>query len=363
MPKTISLRIAGERTDCPVHTGAGLLRVFSPPRAGKSAPVLLVSDRAVYPLYGEELAARLASEGFRVYPVIVPRGEKAKSFHHLRRISLEARAAGLERNSPVLALGGGVVTDLAGFFASTYLRGIPLYNLSTTLLGQVDAAVGGKNGINLAGVKNQVGTFYQPREVVCDPDTLSTLPAREYRSGLAEIVKCGVIADARLFDRLEKVVPRLVNRDREVLEEAITAAVTVKARIVEADVFERSGLREKLNFGHTIGHGLESAGGNRRLRHGEAVSVGMVCESAIAARTGLFPENDLLRLRELLAALGLPVSAPGIDYDEARQAIFFDKKKKDGRLAFALPAGIGKTETRRDIPETIISACLGESLS
>lgn len=360
---TVTFRTRAAVQACPVLIGSGLLAGSGWLEAAGTGPVFLVSDHHVFPRYGEKVVAALRGRGCRPTVVLVPAGERAKSLYQLDRLYRAAREAGLERGTPVLALGGGVVTDLAGFFAGTWLRGLPLVNLPTTLLGQVDAALGGKNGINVAALKNQAGTFHQPRLVACDTDTLRTLPPRAYRGGLAEVVKCGIIRDPRLFALLESRAAALGRRDEKALLPAVIAAVRVKARVVAADAAERSGEREVLNFGHTIGHGLETAAGCRRLTHGEAVAAGMVVEADIARGLGLLEAADFDAIGRVLQRLGLPRRVTGLAAAEVRRAMTFDKKNKAGRIAFILPTAIGTTVRRDDVPDDAVAAALDRCLS
>ncbi len=316
--------------------------------------VFLITDSHVYSLYGSKLSKLLKRKGWSVSEAILPPGEQVKSLPYLNRLYHSGAAAKLERNSLVIALGGGVISDLAGFFAATYLRGLPLVNLPTTLLAQVDAAIGGKNGINLREGKNLVGTFYQPKMVVCDPDFLKTLPVREYSCGLAEMVKCGIIKDRFLFNLMAEKPKDFIKRKDSVLKKAITAAIKVKVAVVTQDVWEKKGLRQILNFGHTVGHGLESAGTYHRLNHGEAVAIGMVAESEIAYRMNLLGEADFGRIKKTISALGLTTNVTGLKLSRVWSAISYDKKKRDGKLLFVLPVRIGKTILHSDVPEKII---------
>jgi len=331
---------------------AGRLSIFGVGR------LFLITDRRVHELYGAKLLRDLSGAGWRTAAAVLPPGERTKSLYRLERLYAAGVEAGLERLSLVLALGGGVVTDLAGFFAATFLRGLPLVNVPTTLLGQVDAAIGGKNGLNLPAGKNLAGTFYQPRLVYCDLDTLATLPFRDYRSGLAEIIKCGVIRDPDLFDLMERGIDGFKRRDPYLLRRAVTAAVRVKRALVEADPLERTGLRRELNFGHTVGHGLEKAGGYRRFRHGEAVALGMLAEAELARRRGLLASAAADRLGRLVAAYGFRTRAAGCPLEGVLSALLHDKKKQDGRVKFVLPAAIGRTVTCDDVAQAELAAVL-----
>ena len=269
--------------------------------------------------------------------IVLEPGERSKTLTTISELYRRFLELGAGRSSFVMGIGGGVVCDITGFAASTFLRGLPFGFVPTTLLAQVDAAIGGKNGVNLNGYKNQVGTFSQPRLVWCDFQFLKTLPQRELRSGLAEIVKAAAIGDPELFTFLEKNGPRLATLDREVLERAVRDAVRVKADIVSRDETE-TGARRVLNFGHTLGHALERAAG---LPHGEAVSVGMVLAGRLSTKRGLLGREDFSRLGSLLRRLGLPTYAAASP-DRLMDAVYKDKKRTGTALHFVWLKGIGR---------------------
>jgi 3-dehydroquinate synthase len=289
---------------------------------------------------GRRLLGSLRRRGLHADLLIIPAGEAHKS----RRVRdwLEDRLVdlGADRDTAIVALGGGVVGDLAGFVAATFHRGIPVVQLPTTLIGMVDSAIGGKTAINLKAGKNLIGAYHQPAAIYIDVDHLRTLPARQFRCGLAEVAKCGVVADAALFETLERQSERVLRRDPEVLSRLIEACCRIKARVVREDPRE-AGRRVVLNFGHTIGHALETLT-RYRLAHGEAVAIGMVAEARIASRAGLAPPGLAVRLAALLRRLGLPTAipvrvAPGAILSVARR----DKKARQGHIAYALPARLG----------------------
>jgi 3-dehydroquinate synthase len=267
-------------------------------------------------------------------------------------------ALGAKRDSLIVALGGGVVGDLAGFVAATLLRGVALIQIPTTLLAQLDSSVGGKVGIDHARGKNMLGGFHQPRAVLIDPQVLRTLPVREFRSGLAELVKISIALDARLFGRIERVAPRINRTAGPLLAELITRAVSLKAAVVMKDEFE-SGLRKTLNLGHTVGHALEAAS-NYRIRHGEAISIGLAVEARIAARMGLLTDQELGRILGLLRALGLP---RGVPRDTNRGRFFhshaLDKKFTGATTAYVLPAGIGRSAIGVPVPRSLLGEVMG----
>jgi 3-dehydroquinate synthase len=303
---------------------------------------MMVSDANVERLYARKCREWLEGAGCRVAPACVPAGESSKSLDQAGRLYGEAVAAGLDRSSAVVALGGGMVGDLAGFVAGTFLRGIRLVQVPTTLLAMVDSAVGGKTAVNLPQGKNLVGVFAQPVAVAMDLSTLSSLPDREYRSGLAEVVKYGVIADAALFGMLERGADALRRRDPAVLEEVVARCCAIKAGVVSSDERE-SGPRAVLNFGHTLGHAVETAAGYGHLLHGEAVAVGMAFAAHLSAiRSGL-PAGEAARVVRLIEEFGLPVRLPeGCAWSGLRAGMATDKKSVGGSPRFVLAAEIGR---------------------
>src|SRR5213594_251936 len=275
----------------------------------------LVSDAAVLRLYGKTVGRSLEAAGFALTHVIVPEGESAKALAVAERCWDELLAAGMDRTSTVLALGGGAIGDLAGFVAATYMRGVNVVQLPTTVLAQVDASIGGKTAIDHPAAKNLIGAFHQPRLVLIDPAVVRSLPEREFTSGLAEIVKHGIVLDADYFAEVERDATALCARDLPVVERIIGGSCRLKAGVVERDERE-SALRHVLNYGHTIGHALEAATGYARFAHGEAVALGIVAEARLARRLGIGSDETVARQERLLASVGLPVRAPAIDADE-----------------------------------------------
>src|SRR5256884_493578 len=285
----------------------------------------LVSDGAIMRLYGKTVVASLESGGFTVTTIDVPEGEAAKTLTVAEHCWDQLLAAGLDRTSTVLALGGGAVGDVAGFAAATYMRGINFIQLPTTVLAQVDASIGGKTAIDHPLGKNLIGAFHQPRLVVVDPAVARTLPDRDFRSGLAEIVKHGIVLARPYFEEVERDAARLLARELDVLDRVIGGSCRLKASVIERDPEEKSELRFALNYGHTIGHALEAATGYARWTHGEAVSLGIVAEARLASRLGLADAATAARQERLLAAVGLPVRAGGLDVEAALTAITHDK--------------------------------------
>ncbi|MCJ7622958.1 MAG: 3-dehydroquinate synthase [Anaerolineaceae bacterium] len=301
-----------------------------------SGSMALVSDSNVAGLYADNTARSLGKFGYPVYPLVIPAGESHKTLETVKQTWDAFARNKLDRGSTVVALGGGVVGDLAGFAAATYLRGVRWVNFPTSLLAMVDASLGGKTGANLEQGKNLIGAFHAPRLVLADTDTLDTLPEDELLNGLGEVVKHGVIGDAALFS----LCARGLNDVKKNLNEIIRRAIAVKVKIIEADPYERN-LRQVLNLGHTVGHALEKAS-NFLLKHGEAVSIGMVAEASLAERINLAEAGLAQEIRGALTALGLPVDIPpDLDWDVVVGAMKMDKKRVNGKMRFALPVRIG----------------------
>jgi 3-dehydroquinate synthase len=331
----------------PIVIGAGWLarvgervREVVGPEAIRAA---VVSDSRVAPLYVPPVSGALHAAGFTVSEIQIPEGEQHKNLAWLALLYDRLIEAQIERSSPVVAVGGGVVGDLAGFAAATVLRGVPLVQIPTTLLAQVDAAIGGKTGINHAAGKNLIGAFHQPRLVAIDVDTLHTLARREYVAGLAEVVKYGAILDAELFERLERNVEGLLRQDPALLADVVARCCRIKAGVVEADEKE-GGYRAILNFGHTIGHAIETLTEYRRLLHGEAVGIGMMCAARLSRAVGTLSRADVDRLERLLRALGVPTQVPtDLRREQIALAIEADKKASGGKISFVCLESIGRT--------------------
>jgi 3-dehydroquinate synthase len=326
---------------------------------GVGARVALFSDDAIMRLHGALVEDSLRGAGFIVTRIGLPEGESAKTLAVAERSWNALLAAGLDRSSTVLALGGGAVGDLAGFVAATYMRGMNFVQLPTTVLAQVDASIGGKTAIDHPLAKNLIGAFHQPRLVVVDPLAVRTLPDRDFRSGVAEMVKHGVVLDAEYFAALERDHAALLARDVAVLERAIAGSCRLKANVVERDEREAE-LRNVLNYGHTIGHAIEAASGYAAYTHGEAVSLGMVAEAHLAHRLGIANGETLARQERLLAALGLPIRMRPLDGDAVLTAMTRDKKARDGRLPFVLAPAIGAFRLVYDVKPDDVRAVLDE---
>ncbi|MCL6448055.1 MAG: 3-dehydroquinate synthase [Armatimonadetes bacterium] len=365
--RTIAVFVNLAERSYPIYIGSGLLATAGRHLASLSpgGRALLVTNPKVRSLYGEKVEKSLREAGFQAVTAEVPDGEEAKSLAVAEKLYDLAYAGGLDRQSPVIALGGGVVGDLAGFVAATYMRGVPFTQLPTTLLAQVDSSVGGKVAVNHPRGKNIIGAFYQPKLVLADPDALSTLEPRELKAGLAEVIKYGAIADAGFFAWLEANLEKILAPEPEALAHAVAASCRIKAQVVEEDETEQ-GRRAILNFGHTVGHALEAFTGYAAYRHGEAVAVGMAVEARIAVAMGVFPKEEAVRLEALLRRAGLPVAFPAAlrrDLTAGRRDEFLallqrDKKARGGKYTFALPVKMGRAEVFRDVPEEIINSNL-----
>ena len=336
----------------PIRIGSGTLSQLGEfcQRAGLSSNCLLVTDSNVDPRYGEVCLAALQSCVASAHRVVVPAGEKTKSADHLFSLYDESIAVGLDRRSFVVALGGGVVGDLAGYLAASFLRGIAYIQVPTTLVAMVDSAVGGKTGINLSQGKNLVGSFHQPIGVYTDLATLDTLPDREFVSGLAEVLKYGVIWDARFFGDLEANVEKILARDPVVLERIVSRSCEIKSQVVHQDERE-SGLRAILNFGHTVGHAIERIAGYESYLHGEAIAIGMNFATKLSQRKFGLLAQEADRIEKLLVAFGLPRTAPTLSWQDLRRAISVDKKSVDRLPRFVLATSIGEVVFGCDVNE------------
>lgn len=316
---------------------------------GFSSKTAVVSNPTVFSLYGSRVAESMRDAGFDVTVIVLPDGEEYKNLSSVERIYGEMLTAQLDRKSALIALGGGVIGDITGFAASTYMRGIDFIQVPTTLLAQVDSSVGGKTGVNHQLGKNMIGTFWQPRLVWIDIDTLKSLPSREFLSGIAEVIKYGVIRDEGFFSFLEKNRDKVLALDNDVLTHVVRLSCEIKANVVSEDERE-SGLRAILNYGHTIGHALETVTGYKKYLHGEAVCVGMCAEAKLASAVGLLEDSQLMRLKALIEAYGLPLSLPeGVDSQLLISSMKLDKKTVSGDLTFILPEKIGKVRIQRGL--------------
>ncbi|OSO88227.1 3-dehydroquinate synthase [Cylindrospermopsis raciborskii CENA303] len=321
---------------------------------------LLVSNPIIFKHYGERAIASLQNAGFDVVHYNLPAGERYKTLNSIQKIYDTALEHKLERNSTMVALGGGVVGDMTGFAAATWLRGINLVQVPTSLLAMVDSSVGGKTGVNHPHGKNLIGAFYQPRLVLIDPQVLQTLPSAEFRAGMAEVIKYGVIWDPQLFAKLEasKHLDQLRYVKSDLINYILTHSCEAKANVVSQDEKE-SGIRAILNYGHTIGHAVESVTKYRVFKHGEAIGIGMIAAGEIAVRLELWSKSDVERQNTLIKKSGLPTKLPaGLDINQLIDALQLDKKVKSGKVRFILPTQIGKVLVTDQVPTDVITQVL-----
>lgn len=320
--------------------------------------VVLITDTNVQDTHAVAATKSLTDFGLDVDLLVVEAGEASKDLETADALWNQMLEVGADRKSVVVAVGGGVIGDLAGFVAATFARGLQFVQVPTTLLAHVDSSVGGKTGVNLPRAKNMVGSFWQPAGVLIDTNTLSTLPDREYRAGLAEVVKYGVILDVDFFTFLEANIEKINARDAAVLETIIERSCRLKANVVEQDEREETGLRAVLNYGHTFCHAIEAETGYGTLLHGEAVSIGMQCAARLAERLGRIDTAFVERQRKLLVSLKLPIDVPAVDHDALLSAMQRDKKVEHGRLRFVLPTEMGCVELVGNIEPQDVRAAL-----
>lgn len=342
-----------------IHIGSNLLAQTGAllSAAGLTGRVLVVSDQHVSELYGNKVLASLQAAGFSPELYAVKPGEEAKSLVVADAIFSKAIELGLDRKSPIIALGGGVVGDLTGFIAATYLRGVPFIQIPTTLLSQVDSSVGGKVAVNHRLGKNLIGAFYQPKFVIIDTDCLASLPERELATGLAEVIKYGIIADKEFFAYLEANIEDILAKDVTALTKIIKRSCEIKAYVVERDERESS-LRMILNFGHTIAHAIEGTAGYGVYNHGEAVGVGMHGAMLLSRMAGLVTDDDVLRVTRLIQAFKLPLTAVDCAVDALLPYLVRDKKAVAGKINWVLATGIGQTQISQDVPHAQVQEVL-----
>ena len=349
-----SLGVAlGERS-YPIHLGADLLgrpELYRPYLGGGS--VAVVTNTVVAPLYLRPVRQALEGAGASVLDIVVPDGEQAKGWQTLERVFDALLAARCGRDALIVALGGGVVGDLAGFAAAVYQRGVPFVQVPTTLLAQVDSSVGGKTAINHARGKNMIGAFHQPLAVISDVTTLDTLPDRELRAGLAEVIKHALALDGEFAGWLEANIEKLLSRERAALLHAVKRCCVLKAQIVAADERE-TGARALLNFGHTFGHAIEAGAGYGAWLHGEAIGAGMVMAAELSFRLGLLKHGDVKRVRGLVSRAGLPVAAPQLAPDKLMELMAVDKKASRGQLRFVVLEDIGRAVLRGSVEDHLV---------
>lgn len=341
------------------HVGAGILdRIGELARAAGLKPGLcaVVTDTTVEKLYAARVEDALRKSGFAPVVISVAPGEASKSLTTLEMLYDRMTEVGLDRSSAVFALGGGVVGDLAGFAAATFIRGVALVQVPTTVVAQVDSALGGKTAINHRHAKNLIGAFHQPRLIVADVTTLATLPDREFREGLAEVIKYGAIMDAPMIADLERDLDAILARRADLLEQVVARSLSHKAAVVGADERE-GGLRKTLNFGHTIGHAIETSAGYGSYFHGEAVAIGMVAAARLSSRYAGFSADEASRLQRLIERAGLPTAMPqGWDSDDFLRALGLDKKRAGGAVEFVLIDRLGHALTKSLSIDNIMSS-------
>jgi 3-dehydroquinate synthase len=323
-------------------------------RFGFSPTIAIISNPTVFALYGKRVVESLVNAGFKCFSTLVPDGEEYKDYFWSYHILTELLKNRLDRNSCVFALGGGVIGDIAGFAASLYMRGIHFINIPTTLLAQVDSSVGGKTGVNHPSGKNMIGTFYQARLVWTDSNTLGTLPVKEFLCGIAEIIKYGVIWDVRLFETLEEKREAILNLDHEIMRYLIKRSCEIKAEVVSKDERE-SGLRAILNYGHTIGHAVETETGYSKYMHGEAVAMGMCMAARLSVALGIMESSQAERIKSVVSAYGLPTGLPkDLNGDKLIPLIYRDKKTVAGEMKFILPRNIGNVVIHKGMDMEIL---------
>ncbi len=325
----------------------------------KAARYVIVTDSNVNPIYGHNLQGAMTEAGLKAAVLEIPAGETSKTMSTVMEIAGRLLDLGADRGTLLIALGGGVVGDLTGFIASVYMRSVPYIQIPTTLIGQVDSAIGGKTAVDLPWGKNLLGTFYQPRAVFIDLDYLKTLPPKEYSNGLAEIIKYGMIEDDKMFKFLEENMEEVKNRDAGHLLKIVETCCRIKKSIVEIDEHEQ-GLRRILNFGHTLGHALEAVS-DYTLSHGEGVALGMIGAAKLSAKMRYLPDNDLARLEKVIAAAGLPTRiGAGLALQTVIERLKMDKKKKDDVVHFVLVKKIGLPFVNGSISDPMIAEVLEE---
>ncbi len=352
------LKVTLPQSSYEIHIGQGILETTGEKLLGLGLrdKAVIVTNPLVNSYYSGILKAGLESAGFKTVILQVPDGEQYKSLQQAGELYRALSEHQAERRTPILALGGGVIGDLAGFVAATYLRGVPLVQVPTTLLAQVDSSTGGKVAVDYAGLKNIVGAFYQPTLVAADVSSLATLMENDYINGLAELIKHAIILDRQLFERLEQGTGLIRSRDRAFLEEVIFHSAGIKARIVEQDEKDL-GLRNVLNYGHTFGHALETVSGFE-IQHGSGVAIGMAAAALLSRRMGLLKTGEMQRTLDLISKAGLPVNHNIRDIPKIVQAMQYDKKRAGGKTRFVLLKGIGEVFLNDDVDITLVEEVL-----
>ncbi len=353
-----TLKVELANRSYPIHIGRNLIsdtNLLLPHLKRKH--VAIVTNTTVAPLYLNKLSEALQSAGIKVIPIILPDGETYKNTETLNKIYDVLLQNRCERSTTLIALGGGVIGDLTGYAAATYLRGVPFIQIPTTLLSQVDSSVGGKTGINHLLGKNMIGAFYQPQLVIADIDTLQTLPLREFSSGMAEVIKYGLIRDADFFDWLETNIKSLMKLDEQVLSYAIYRSCQNKAEVVAHDEHEQ-GERALLNLGHTFGHAIENAMGYGVWLHGEAVAAGTMMAADLSQRAGWLTATEIIRIQNIFKAVNLPIKAPQLGVEKYLDLMGLDKKVENGKIRLILQQAIGKSVITSDYDVEKLKATL-----
>jgi len=324
-----------------------------------NGPIAIVTDNVVSIKTKTIMDRALKSLSNDIFYVVVPASEKSKSIETFSETINKISKKTKNHKPLIIALGGGVVGDLAGFIAATYRRGVPFIQIPTTLLAQVDSSIGGKVAIDLPEGKNLIGSFYQPKEVIIDPDFLKTLPKRQIINGMAEVIKYGIISDKSFFEYLEDNIQKALSLNNKVIEHIIYKCAKAKAMVVERDEFDEKDIRIKLNFGHTLGHAIETASAySGEYNHGESVAIGMILASDIALRLDMLKMKDFIRIKNLIKKAGLPTMCKGVSLNEIKKSYGYDKKFIKGTNRFVLPRKIGKVEVVEDIPDILIGTVL-----
>ncbi len=348
----------GART-YPIYIGREMLSTLAPTMQQRHihGAIVLITDKIIAPLYLQPIERHLRHFNYETLSIVIPTGERQKSLARAGRIITEMLSKGIGRNSAIIALGGGVIGDLAGFVAATYQRGVALVQVPTTLLAQVDSSVGGKVAVNHPLGKNMIGSFYQPTLVWADADTLVTLPFREIICGIGEIVKYGIALDADLFSYLESNLDNILKLEPDALLHVQSRSLELKAHIVSEDETE-TGIRAVLNFGHTVGHALEAAGNYRLLKHGEAVLLGMLAESSMANKLGMISDEVYRRIAELIYRIPIKASVRNLKTSDILRLMKHDKKSIEGNVRFVLPVRIGEVKTVDRVDSKIVAGSL-----
>ena len=354
--KSISVNLGNTSYDIVIGPGALRQTGHQLKEQGPADKLIVITNPAVKELHGGALELSLVQVGFTVDFLTIPDGEAQKSLETAGKLYLELARRHAERSTPILALGGGVIGDLAGFVAATYKRGVPLVQLPTTLLAQVDSSIGGKVAVNHGQLKNEIGAFYQPRLVISDIDTLATLKPKVLGDGLAEVIKYGIIHDKEFFSYLEENMDRIKSFDAGALERIVSRSAEIKAEVVAKDELDL-GLRAILNYGHTVGHAIESVS-DFRISHGEAVAIGMLAAARISLGMGTLAPGEPERIASLISKAGLPTAVPNLDPERLVSAMKHDKKVKQGKVRFILPRSLGEVFITDDVSLSLVRQVL-----